>query len=409
MKRPGRAPLLIAFLASLAVGGAGASVLWAQLEGAERGVAPIDSASTFEIGGIDVDVSAATADKARAEGWREAQQKGWKALWAKINGRPESEAPALNDGALNDMVSAIVVEQEQIGPKRYIATLGILFDRARTGELLGVGGVVHRSAPLLVIPVMLTGGSYQSFESRNEWQKAWARFRTGNSPVDYVRPVGNGIDPLLLNAVQTRRPGRAWWRMLLDQYGAADVVVPEVHLKRLWPGGPAIATFTARHGPDNLLLGRFTLRVENSAAIPHLMDEGVRRLDELYAAALAGGALRPDPTLIVPEAPPAAVPEEQASETPVVDAGAAPAAASTTFSVQVETPDAAAVNRAEIGVSKVRGVTSALTTSLALGGMSVMRVTFMGDSAAFQAALQSQGWQVSGSGTTLRISKGGGG
>jgi hypothetical protein len=27
------------------------------------------------------------------------------------------------------------------------------------------------------------------------------------------------------------------------------------------------------------VLGRFTLRVENSAAIPRMLDEGVRRLD----------------------------------------------------------------------------------------------------------------------------------
>ncbi|MDB5722607.1 MAG: heavy-metal-associated protein, partial [Alphaproteobacteria bacterium] len=88
---------------------------------------------------------------------------------------------------------------------------------------------------------------------------------------------------------------------------------------------------------------------------------------------------------------------------------AAPGAATTTsFTVQVETPDAAAVSRAELSVSRVGGVTSAITTSLALGGTSLMRVTYMGDSAAFQAALQAQGWQVSGSGTTLRISRGGG-
>ncbi len=75
--------------------------------------------------------------------------------------------------------------------------------------------------------------------------------------------------------------------MLLDQYGAADVIVPEVHLKRLYPGGPAVATFTARHGPDNRLLGQFTLRVENSAAIPRLLDEGVRRLDLRLQPALS--------------------------------------------------------------------------------------------------------------------------
>ncbi|MEA3036402.1 MAG: hypothetical protein QOH04_2174 [Sphingomonadales bacterium] len=406
MKLPARLPLALALAASLILGGA----VDAQLEGSDRGVPPIDSASSFEVSGIDVDVAAADSEKARQEGWREAQQKGWKALWAKTNGRPLSEAPALTDYALDAMVSGIVVEQEQIGPKRYIATLGVLFDRARTGQLLGVGGVIHRSAPMLVIPAMLTGGAYVSFEYRNEWQKAWARFRTGNSPVDYVRPTGSGIDPLLLNVMQARRPGRGWWRMLLDQYGAADVVVPEVHLKRLWPGGPAIGTFTARHGPDGVVLGSFTLRVESSAAIPKLLDEGVRRLDILYSDALATGALRPDPTLAMPAPPPP--PEEvQASpeEAPVVPvgAGATPAGA-TTFSIQVDTPDPDAVQRAELAVSRVRGVTSALTTSLALGGTSVMRVTYAGDAAAFSAALEAEGWQVSGSGTSLRISRGGG-
>ncbi|HEY0413643.1 MAG TPA: heavy-metal-associated domain-containing protein [Allosphingosinicella sp.] len=410
MKLAGRLPILLALLVSLLPGGA----VYAQLEGADRGIAPIDSASTFEVTGIQVDVAAPNADKAREEGWREAQLKGWKALWAKTNGRPISEAPALTDSALNGMVSAVVVEDEQIGPKRYIATLGILFDRARTGELLGVGGVVRRSAPMLVIPVMLTGSSFQSFESRNLWQAAWARFRTGNSPVDYVRPTGSGIDPLLLNPTQTRRPGRAWWRMLLDQYGAADVVVPEVQLKRLWPGGPAIGTFTARHGPDDRIIGRFTLRVENSAAIPKLLDEGVRRLDLLYTDALAAGALRPDPTLIIPEAPvvPTEVPEEAPVEAVSVATPTGPplanVAPTVSVTIQVSTPDAAAVSRAELAVSRVPGVSSALTTSLALGGVSVMRVTYAGDPAALAASLQAQGWDVSGSGASLRISRGGG-
>jgi hypothetical protein len=386
-------------------------VVYAQLEGADRGVPPIDSASTFEIGGIQVDVAAPTAEKARYEGWRQAQSKGWKALWAKTHGRPVSEAPGLSESALDAMVSGIIVEQEQIGPKRYIATLGILFDRARTGQLLGVSGSVRRSAPMLVIPVMLTGASYQTFESRNEWQKAWARFRTAGSTVDYVRPTGSGIDPLLLNATQTWRPGRGWWRMLLDQYGAADVIIPEVRLKRQYPGGPATGTFTARHGPDNRVLGRFSLRVSNSAAIPRMLDEGVRRLDLLYAQALDAGLLAPDPTLIVEAPPPAEELEEELEEDvqlPVDLGGGSPVAAATTFSILVDTPTADAVGRAELSVSRVRGVTSALTTSLALGGTSTMRVTYMGDSSALQAALEAQGWSVRGSGTSLRISRGGG-
>lgn len=407
MKLPFRLPVILAALASLAIAG----VVWAQLEGADRGVPPIDSASTFEIGGIEVDVTADSAEKARQEGWRQAQQKGWKALWAKTNGRPAEQAPGLTDSALNGLVSGIVVEQEQIGPKRYIATLGILFDRARTGQLLGVSGSVRRSAPMLVIPVMLTGSSFQSFESRNVWQQAWARFRTGNSPVDYVRPTGSGIDPLLLNVTQSRRPGRGWWRMLLDQYGAADVIVPEVHLKRYYPGGPAVATFTARHGPDNRILGRFTLRVENSAAIPKLLDEGVRGLDLLYSRALAAGQLSPDPSLIVPEPPIVEEPEEEVevveTEAPPLATGPSPVGAVTVLRIEVDTPDQAAIGRAELAVSRVPGVTSAFTTDPDIGGTSSMRVSYMGEAGALAAALEAQGWRVSGSGNSLRLSRGG--
>jgi hypothetical protein len=412
-----RLPLFATLTGALIL--AGGSAVQAQLEGADRGVPPIDSASTFEVTGVQVDVSAENAAKAREEGWRQAQSLGWKALWAKTNNRPVGEAPSLPDSTLNGMVSGIVIEEEQIGPRRYIAKLGVLFDRARTGQLLGVAGPVQRSAPLLVIPVMLTGGSLYSFEFRNEWQKAWARFRTGNSPVDYVRTSGSGIDPLLLNAHQTKRPGRGLWRMILDMHGAADVVVPEVHLKRQFPGGPASATFTARFSPDNVILGTVKLKTSNGAGVPQMLDEGVRRLDQIYTQALAAGLLAPDPSLIIPEPPP--VEELEAEEAPEerdgggvpvptgpLPEGPVPTGAIQSYTIQVDTPDAAAVNQAELSVSRVRGVTSALTTSLALGGTSTLRVSYMGDAAALQSALEAQGWQVSGSGNTLRISRGGG-
>ena len=55
-----------------------------------------------------------------------------------------------------------------------------------------------------------------------------------------------GVDPLLVNAAQTERPGRGWWRNMVDLYGAADILVAEVQLQRLYPGGPARARFIAR-------------------------------------------------------------------------------------------------------------------------------------------------------------------
>jgi hypothetical protein len=268
---------------------------------------------------------------------------------------------------------------------------------------------------MLVIPVMVTGGTAYSLEFRNDWQRAWAHFRTANSPIDYVRTSGTGADPLLLNAMQTGRRSRGWWRVLLDQYGAADILVPEVQLRRLWPGGPAVGTFAGYHGPDRELLGRFELRAPDAASIPRMLDEGVRRLDALFVRALEEERLTPDPTLYIAPPPEELPPEEEEEEREERrrqadgPTGAEPsgpvAGAAQAVRIQFDSPDAEAVQRAEIAVSRVGGVTSAITVSQAIGGTSTMRVTFSGDPDALAAALRAQGWTVSGSGASLRISR----
>lgn len=389
--------VLVAFVA-------GGGLIYAQLDGADRGIPPIDSTSNFEVMGVEVDVRAANGEAARVEGWRRAQREGWRLLWSRTTGRPAAQAPNLSESVLNGIVSGIIIDSEQIGPTRYIARLGVLFDRARTGQMLGVEGLQRRSAAMLVIPVMKTGASAYSFEFQNDWQRAWAEYRTAGSPIDYVRTSGAGIDPLLLNLSQTGRRGRGWWRMILDQYGAADVLVAELDLRRLYPGGPALGVFTARFGPDGEVLGSFRLRAESSQQVRAMLDEGVRRLDALYTQALEQGRLRPDSSLVIIEPAVQQQIEEIVLETPVVTA--VPIGPTITVNVQIDTPDAGAVQNAELSVSRVGGVTSAVTTSLALGGTSVMRVTYAGDAAGFQAALAAQGWRVQAlGGNTVRISR----
>jgi hypothetical protein len=388
-----------------------AVAVMAQIEGGDRGVAPIDTSGSFEVTGIDVDVAAQTAEAARLGGWRIAQRKAWALLWAKTHrGRG---APGLSDSQLDGIVSAVVVEDEQIGPKRYVARLGVLFDRARAGQILGVSGEASRSAPMLVLPVEWSGGAPRSFEVKTEWQKAWARFRAGNSPIDYVRPVGNGADPLLLTVGQAQRPARRWWRGLLDQYGAADVLIPVVELTRLWPGGPVVGKFSARHGPNNELIEVFSLRAATGDALPAMLDEGVKKLDQIYAQALANGALAPDPSLII-EAPvvpllPPSNTTEAAVDTPADNATnidpVVPTVSATpsTYTVQFDTPDVSAVTSTESAVAGIPGVRSATTSSLALGGTSVMRVSFTGEIGTLRLALQARGYRVDESGGTLRI------
>ncbi|HVF37692.1 MAG TPA: heavy-metal-associated domain-containing protein [Sphingomicrobium sp.] len=391
-----RRPAVLIAAVLLALAGLAGGVI-AQMEAGERGILPIDSSGTLEITGIEVDVAGKDADSARFAGWRIAQRQGFKALWAKTNKRPVSEAPNLSDSTLDGLVSSIVVEREQIGPNRYIATLGVLFDRARAGELLGVAGEVRRSAPMLLIPVMISGASATSVELRNPWQRAWAQYRTSQSPIDYVRVSGMGVDPLLVNAAQTGRPGRGWWRNILDLYGAANVLVAEVRVDRIYPGGPAKARFSGRFGPDGMTLGSFELTAKDSNDLPRMMTEGVRRMDELFTQALEAGIVRGDPDLIIQPPPPVEEEEEEESATPLV--------APRVLQVLVTERNADAVPQT---VSQIRGLSGVIwvTEAPLPGGGANLAVNYRGDASALASVLFARGWAVSNEGGILRVTRG---
>ena len=407
--------LALALVMALALLGPGR--LLAQVEG-DRGIVPVASTSDIQVGDIEVNTTGATATEARDKGWLEAARLAWK----------KAGGPAMDDGSIQGMVSAIVIQREQIGPRRYIATLSVVFDRARAGQFVGGanGGRKH-SAPLLVIPVLFSGGVAQVYEVKGPWQKAWAEFRAGNSPIDYVRPVGSGGDSLVVTAGQPGRRSRAWWRNVLDQFGAADVVTPEARLERQWPGGPVRGTFTARYGPDNVFLGSFTLTAKDEVGLPKMLAEAVVRLDQIYGQALLEGRLKVDTSLNVRgqidpgiaaliaagQAPdtavePAARPSTAPSDGASVAASPTPVptqAISRTFTVQFASPDAASVDAAMGAVRGAPGVKGASTTSLAMGGTSVMRVTYEGDLDTLAAALRSRGWKVSVGANALSIKR----
>jgi hypothetical protein len=262
---------------------------------------------------------------------------------------------------------------------------------------------------------------------RSPWQRAWAEFRAGTSAIDYIRPVGAGADSLLLTAGQVNRRSRAWWRNVLDVFGASDVIMPVARLERQWPGGAVRGTFTARYGPDSVFLESFTLTANDESGVPAMLAQAVQRFDSIYAQALAQGTLQPDPTLNErPAMDPAiaaliaaAKTAEQAAAVPVDDvattppaatvpgpapaADEAPAAAASSYTVQFASPDAKAVDAALGAVRGAAGVQGAATSSIAIGGTSVMRVTFAGDLNALAAALRARGWPVSVAGGSLSI------
>ncbi|MEN9393239.1 MAG: hypothetical protein RLZZ104_1582, partial [Pseudomonadota bacterium] len=57
------------------------------------------------------------------------------------------------------------------------------------------------------------------------------------------------------------------------------------------------------------------------------------------------------------------------------------------------TPNPEAVDRAEAALRGIPGVRSVVTTSVALGGTSVLRVTYQGDPEVLSAALRARGFR----------------
>ena len=416
LSRPLRRWLGGAGLALALLGGGYALV--AQVAG-ERGIAPTAASADIEVKGISVDVKGKSAEDARANGWREAQRRAWEKL----------KGPKLSDSQLDGLVSAIVIEQERLGPRRYIATLGVVFDRQRAGSYLGGAAQQVRSAPLLLIPVQDSGGAYITFEQRNPWQRAWAEFNPGASRIDYVRLSGAGGDSLLVNFGQAGRRSRAWWRSTLDQYGATDVLMAFARLDHQFPGGPVSGTFTARYGPDSRPLETFTLKAESADALPAMLAQAVERMDSIFTAALNSGTLRPDPSLRfgaggemdpaiqrlieigrAAQARKAAAAAAASGAVPRIDAepvaGVEPGeAAVRSITVQFATPDAAAFDSALGAVRGTGGVRGVGVTSTAIGGTSVMSVSYAGSLEDLAAALEARGFSVRRGANALAISR----
>lgn len=411
----------IALIASgLALAGSAGWLAYAQV-GGERGIAPITASTDIEVLDVEVDVRADTGLEARDKAWIEAQVKAWE----KIDG------PELSESQITGLVSAIIVQSERLGPKRYIAKLGVVFDRARASRYLGSEGRAERSAPMLLLPVTMSGGTAMVYEQRNPWQRAWAQYQSGSSRINYTRPSGAGGESLLLTYGQTGRRSRVWWRDILDDFGAADILVPIAELHYTFPGGPVEGRFVARHGPDSQYLDSFKLTAETPEQLPQMLDRAVLRFDEIFTQALANGTLRPDPTLNIGmgdlnpavarlvelgrrlKAQDAAEAERAILPTPESDGtitsapidSPPPEGSVALYTVQVATPDAPSFDDAMAGIRGAAGVRAIGVRSTAIGGTTVLTISYAGSIDDLATALRERRFNVQRGSNALTISR----
>lgn len=327
------------------------------------------TADPFSVKGVAVDVVAGDANKARDAGFRLAQRKAWRQLWARLTGQSESSAPNLGDGGMNGLVAGINVESENFSSRRYIARLSVDFEptqiRSYIGKL-GLGPQGRKSHPILLLPVLKDGGAWSGVDPRSPWFRAWTTFADVRTAIDYVRVTGTPSDGVLLGAPRATEQSAEMMRLALVRYGAEDYAVAEAQLNRTYPGGPVEGTFRILHGLERRLLGEVTLKAATPAGIPAMMAEAVSKLDAAMNKALEAGKLK-------------------ASESIRVETvAAAPLEPEQTFGVQsfrgidvlVDTPSAQAWSALEAQLRRVQSIAGLTLTGLSLGGTSQVRLDY---------------------------------
>ncbi len=340
----------------------------------------------FKITGVAVDVVADNATAARAAAYTLAERRAWPQLWSRITGNPAAGAPRLADGAIEAMVAGVEIEKEQFSLTRYIGRLAIVFDRERASAFLGGEG--GAAPPMLLLPVLIDGAGVRTvYQAKTPWSAAWLRFRDAASALDYVLPAASAGDNVVLTAFQARRTDRTLWRNILSRFKTADVLTAEARLVRAWPGGPVTATIVARHGPDAIELGRFTLRAANPAGVDAMLDEAVRQVDAIYLRALQNGQLAVEKGLTIELAP-------VLGSAPEIGSGVSAVEGSTGTEANLATPDARSYAATEAELKAVPGVTGITLSRLALGGVSRIVIRHASDAATFAYALDQKGWRL---------------
>jgi hypothetical protein len=348
--------------------------------------------SAYSIGGIDVDVAGPNAQAARMAAFRIAQRKAWPILWSRLTGASEGAAPRLTDSQLDSMVSGIESQGERFSTTRYIARLGVVFDRSRAAPYLGATGAGLRSPPMLLLPKLVDGGAAKLYHAKTPWLAAWNRFRETVTPLDYVLASGSPGDNMLLTGWQVHRPDRESWRNILTRFDTVQVLTAEARLHRSWPGGPISGLFIARAGPEAGELGRFTLNAQSPEGLDAMLDTAVQQIDMIYAAALRSGRLQSEPDLSQELAP--LLSSGPLIGAPPSDTTAEPGAVMASIELFVPTPDAATAASIEAQLRSTPGITAVTTTSLSLGGTSQILISFNVSRPALDYALDGKALRI---------------
>jgi hypothetical protein len=201
-----------------------------------------DNQPAMAVPGVSVDVTASDAVSAREKALLEGQRQALSQLLSQLATPADiAKLPPLSDAQITDMVADYQVESEKVSSVRYIGQITFRFRADAVSSYLGQGGIsttVGAGPPVLVLPVLTSGGKNLLFEDGNTWLAAWNQHRPADGVVRLVLPLGDAADVAAITGDEALAGDSAKLQALATRYGVGEVVVADATVD---PGNLALA------------------------------------------------------------------------------------------------------------------------------------------------------------------------
>jgi hypothetical protein len=201
-----------------------------------------DNQPAMAVPGVSVDVTASDAVSAREKALLEGQRQALSTLLNQLATPADiAKLPPLSDAQITDMVADYQVESEKVSSVRYIGQITFRFRADAVSNYLGQGGIsatVGTGPPVLVLPVLTSGGKNLLFEDGNSWLAAWNQHRPADGVVRLVLPLGDAADVAAITGDEALAGDSAKLQALATRYGVGEVVVADATVD---PGNLALA------------------------------------------------------------------------------------------------------------------------------------------------------------------------
>ena len=160
--------------------------------------------AVFQVSGITVDATAATAAEAREAAIAQGHRQALDVLMARLVLEADQDRlPYLSASEILDLVRDFSVADERTSAVRYLAELTFRFSPDAVRDLFRVYGVRFtgtRSKPLVVLPVLETETETLLWEEANSWYQVWVQRSFEEELVPLIVPLGDLGDLAAIDA-----------------------------------------------------------------------------------------------------------------------------------------------------------------------------------------------------------------